>query len=66
MGPEPKVFCCEPMARAFLERRIFPSLDEDRDWNVRGADAFTVAIENIHFCPFCGTALPNRGDMEPD
>jgi len=60
---EPKEFCCEPMARDFLERRIYPSLDEDCDWNVRGADAFTMALENIHFCPYCGNALPTRDEM---
>jgi hypothetical protein len=54
-----KEFCCEDFALAFYQRQICFSMDEDGGWNVR-VDAFNYALENIRFCPFCGSHLPTE------
>ena len=51
-------YCCPEMAVAFELRQIYPSMDEDGGWNVRGGDAFTDVLICISFCPYCGERLP--------
>jgi hypothetical protein len=61
--PDEREYCCPEFAQAFMQRQICPSMDEDSRWNVR-TDAFTYALEGIHYCPYCGSELPNEDSWE--
>jgi hypothetical protein len=50
-------YCCQELAVAVAQRQICPSMDEDKSWNVK-VDAFTYALTDIRYCPFCGSVLP--------